>query len=256
MFRLQARDPQLEKVLEANKEVFEEGLGTLQGTEAKIYVDPSDQPKFVKARPVPYALKAKIELELDRLEHEGIISPMEFSEWAAPIVPVVKLNGTVRICGDYKCTANQVSKLDNYPIPKTEDLLATLGGGNTFTKLDMSQAYQQLPLDNDSKKFTTINTHKGLYQYNRLPFGVFGSWYISTNHGELASRYSTRGGAPRRYFGQREERFGPSEKLGESATKTLFSESQAKKGEMSLHGVGSGVLWLCDQRKWSQTDVR
>ena len=54
MFRLQARDPQLEKVLEANKEVFEEG--PLQGTEAKIYVDPSAQPKFVKARPVPYAL--------------------------------------------------------------------------------------------------------------------------------------------------------------------------------------------------------
>lgn len=111
VFRLQARDPQLEKVLEANKEVFEEG--PLQGTEAKIYVDPSAQPKFVKARPVTYSLKAKIELELDRLEREGIISPVEFSEWAAPIVPVVKPNGTVRICGDYKCTANQVSKPQN-----------------------------------------------------------------------------------------------------------------------------------------------
>ena len=90
----------------------------------------------------------------------------------APIVPVVKQDGSVRICGDYKCTVNQVSKLDNYPIPKTEDLLATLGGGNKFTKLDMSQAYQQLLLDEESKKFTTINTHKGLYQYNRLPLGV------------------------------------------------------------------------------------
>ena len=61
------------------------------------------------------------------------------------------------------------------PIPKTGDLLATLGGGNKFTKLDMSQAYQQLVLDEDSKKYTTINTHKGLYQYNRLPFGVSSS---------------------------------------------------------------------------------
>ena len=126
----------------------------------------------MKARPVPYALKAKVELELDRLQSEGILSPVEFSEWAAPIVPVVKQDGTVRICGDYKCTVNQVSKLDNYPIPKTEDLLATLGGGNRFTKLDMSQAYQQLELEEGSRKFTTINTHKGLYQYNRLPFGV------------------------------------------------------------------------------------
>jgi len=65
-----------------------------------------------------------------------------------------------------------VSKLDNYPIPKTEDLLPTLGGGEKFTKLDMSQAYQQMTLDEESRKFTTINTHKGLFQYNRLPFGV------------------------------------------------------------------------------------
>ena len=45
------------------------------------------------------------------------------------IVPVAKPNGTVRICGDYKLTVNQVSKANNYPIPKTEDVLATLGGG-------------------------------------------------------------------------------------------------------------------------------
>ena len=64
----------------------------------------------------------------------------------------------------YKQTVNQVSKLDNYPIPKTEDLLATLGGGEKFTKLDMSQAYQEMTLEEESRKFTTINTHKGLFQ--------------------------------------------------------------------------------------------
>ena len=109
------------------------------------------------------------------MQSEGIKSSVEFSEWAASIVPVEKQDGSVRICGDYKCTVNQVSKLDNYPIPKTENLLATLDGGNKFTKLDMSQANQQLVLDEDSKKYTTINTHKGLYQYNRLPFGVSSS---------------------------------------------------------------------------------
>ncbi|KAL9985219.1 hypothetical protein ACROYT_G007595, partial [Oculina patagonica] len=153
IFNVQENNPQLQKVLDAHKNVFGEGLGTLKGTEAKIYVDPGATPKFMKARPVPYALKAKVEQELERLRSEGIISPVEFTEWAAPIVPVVKQDGSVRICGDYKCTVNQVSKLDNYPIPKTEDLLATLGGGNKFTKLDMSQAYQQLLLDEESKKF-------------------------------------------------------------------------------------------------------
>ena len=79
---------------------------------------------------------------------------------------------TCGICCDYKLTVNQVSKLDNYPIPKIEDLLATVGGGEKCTKLDMSQAYQQMTLDEESRRFTTINTHKGLFQYNRLPFGV------------------------------------------------------------------------------------
>lgn len=50
--------------------------------------------------------------------------------------------------------------------------VTNLGGGVKFTKLDMSQAYQQMTLDEESRKFTTVNTHKGLLQYHRLPFGV------------------------------------------------------------------------------------
>ena len=50
--------------------------------------------------------------------------------------------------------------------------MATIGGGEKFTKLDKSQAYQQMTLEEESRKFTTINTYKGLFQYNRLPFGV------------------------------------------------------------------------------------
>ena len=101
--------------------MFQEELGTLNGMEAKIYVDEKASPLYLKARPVPYALKKGVEDELERLEKGGIISPVDFSEWAAPIVPVVKTDGTVRICSDYKCIVNQVSKLDNYPITKTED---------------------------------------------------------------------------------------------------------------------------------------
>ena len=174
IFQIASANPRsaLHEALSKYQDVFAEGLGTLKGVKAKIYVDQNAEPKYIKARAVPYALRTNVELELERLEREGIISPVEFSEWAAPIVPVAKPNGTVRICGDYKLTVNQVSKLDNYPIPKTEDLLATLGGGEKFTKLDMSQAYQQMTLDEESRKFTTINTHKGLFQYNRLPFGV------------------------------------------------------------------------------------
>jgi hypothetical protein len=103
------------------------------------------------------------------------VEPVQFSRWAAPIVPVLKADGTARICGDYKLTVNQVSKLIEYPLPRVDDLFATLAGGKLFTKLDMSNAYQQLLLDEDSKQYVTINTHKGLFKYNRLVFGVASS---------------------------------------------------------------------------------
>jgi hypothetical protein len=95
------------------------------------------------------------------------------SDWAAPIIAVPKKNGSYHICGDYKVTANPVLEIDQYPLPKPSDLFASLTKmGKSFSTLDLKQAYQQLLLADNSKKYTTINTHKGLYQYTQLPFGI------------------------------------------------------------------------------------
>ena len=153
-------------------DLFKNNVGTLKGTTAKMYVFPDTKPRFFKPRPVPYILKDKIEQELARLQEQGIITPVQFSEWAAPIVPVIKSDGNVRICSDYKVTINQVTKQDVYPLPKVEDLFAALAGGKHFSKIDLTHAYQQVKIDDASKKYTTINTHKGLFQYERLPFGI------------------------------------------------------------------------------------
>ena len=133
---------------------------------------PEARPKFFKARPVPFAIKGALDQELDRLESCGILQKVTSSDWAAPIVAVPKKDGKFRICGDYKVTVNQALDVAQYPLPKPDDLFATLAGGKRFSKLDLSQAYQQLVLDDESKQYVTINTHKGLYQYTRLPFGV------------------------------------------------------------------------------------
>ena len=87
------------QILDSHKAVLGKGPGTLKGTKAKTHVDPNAEPKYMKACPVPYTLKVKVELELDRPQSVGITSPVEFTEWATPIVPVVKSNGSVRICG-------------------------------------------------------------------------------------------------------------------------------------------------------------
>ena len=153
--------------------MFQEGLGKLNNFEAKIWVEPTAQPRFCKARTVPLTMRGKVEEELQRLVGEGILEPVQFSDWAAPIVPVLKADkSSVRICGDFRQTVNPVSQLDRYPIPKVEDLLATLGKGKAFTKIDIRHAYQQLPLDEPSWKFVFINTHKGLFRYTKLPFGI------------------------------------------------------------------------------------
>ena len=61
-------------------------------------------------------------------------------------------------CSDFCQTINPVSKLDQYHIPKIEDLFATLSKRKSFTKLDLRQAYQQLPLEEELKQFVVINT--------------------------------------------------------------------------------------------------
>ena len=76
-------------------------------------------------------------------------------------------------------TVNQCADVDQYPLPNAEDLVATLSGGKFFSKIDLSHAYQQVALDDNSQKYLTINTHKGLYRYKRLPFGISSATAIS-----------------------------------------------------------------------------
>ncbi|XP_064483083.1 uncharacterized protein K02A2.6-like [Ornithodoros turicata] len=83
---------------------------------------------------------------------------------ATPIVPVKK-DGTVRICGDFKVTLNRVCDVEQYPLPKIEDMFASLSGAECFSKVDLRDAYQQIPLDEDSQKVAVINTHRDLYSY-------------------------------------------------------------------------------------------
>ena len=155
---------------------FTPNLGCLKDFKVSIPVKDDSKPKFCKARPVPYALRSRVEEELDRLEEQGVYEKVAYSKWASPIVTVLKdandVTGPIRICGDYKVSVNKCALLDSYPIPNTVDQFATLHGGQKFTKLDLSQAYQQLELDEAARELLTINTHRGLYRPRRLQFGI------------------------------------------------------------------------------------
>ena len=89
-------------------------------------------------------MKQAIELEFDRLEREGVVRKVNHSQWAAPIVPVPKNNGSIRLYGDYKTTINPAFLIDQYPLPRPADLFATLAGGKKSSIIDVTNACQQM----------------------------------------------------------------------------------------------------------------
>ena len=156
-------------LLKKYEEVFSGSRGAMRHFSAKLNVKEDIHPIFLKPRSVPFAIREAIEAELKRLEFEGIKEKVPHSKWAAP---VPKGDEKIRICGDYKVTVNQSLQVDQYPLPKPEDLFASLAGGAKFSKIDLTQAYLQLQLEEESREFVTVNTHIGLYRYTRLPFGI------------------------------------------------------------------------------------
>ncbi|XP_049271651.1 uncharacterized protein K02A2.6-like [Rhipicephalus sanguineus] len=153
-------------------DVFSEELGLITGPPVSLHLKEGAVPKFCKSRPVPYALRDRVSLELDRLVSLGVLSPVAHSEWASPIVVVLKKDGAVRICGDFKATVNPACATEQYPLPIIEDMFAQLHDGDCFSTLDLRDAYNQVVLDDSAKKICVINTPKGLFCYNRLPFGI------------------------------------------------------------------------------------
>ena len=73
---------------------------------------------------MPHALREQVEEARFNLVRSGFMELVRHSESAAPIVPVLNADGSLRICGDYKMTINQVAKADSYPLPRINDLLA------------------------------------------------------------------------------------------------------------------------------------
>ena len=98
-------------------EVFQDEISTFKSTNAKLALEEGSKPKFFQGWPVPYAMKPKVEVKLKRLEEAGILRKVKFGKWWTHIVPVVKPNGAVRICGDYKITLIPQLQTEKYPLP-------------------------------------------------------------------------------------------------------------------------------------------
>ena len=165
--------PKLEDIVQQHPKLFDGKLSAITGFTAELKVKEKAKPQYFKSRPVPYTRKENVEMNLSAWRKRGCyLEKNESSDWATPIVPVLKPHGTVRICGDFKLTINPYLDVPDYPMSTPEELFTKLNGGELFTKLDLSHVYQQVVLDEQTQPHVTINTHLGLYRYTRLPFGV------------------------------------------------------------------------------------
>ena len=135
------------KRLETYKEVFRGELGTMNSVKAELKLKENVIPKFHRPQPVPFALKGAVEQELAQLEEKGILKKVSHISWVASVVPATK---KMEKWGDYKVTVNPHLDVDQYPLPRPEELFATLANGKAFTKIDLSQTYQQMQLEKSS----------------------------------------------------------------------------------------------------------
>nr|XP_029711531.1 uncharacterized protein K02A2.6-like [Aedes albopictus] len=162
----------LKEVLGRFPKVFDDSIGKICSVQASLPLKNNARPVFLKARKIPFNLQKTVEDELDKLEAEGVLTKVNQSNWATPIVPVKKSQGRVRICGDYKQTVNPNLVVDRHPLPTVDELFASLAGGKKFSKIDLVQAYLQLEVAPEDREIPTLSTHRGLYRPNRLMYGV------------------------------------------------------------------------------------
>lgn len=166
------RDDEVQILMNEFDDLWKDELGCFNKYEVSLQLKNDSKARFFKARSVPFALKDKVENEISRLEKLGILVPVSCSEYATPVVPVLKENGKIRIAGDFSVTLNKDLMIDAYPMPRIEEVFAKIGGGEHYSKIDLSNAYNQFRLTEASQGLTTINTSKGLYKYTRLVYGL------------------------------------------------------------------------------------
>ncbi len=159
-------------IISSYPEIFVQKVGCIPGVKVSLQLRENSKPVFHKERDVPYALRNKVNKELDALEAQGIISKIATSDWGSPLVIVPKPDGNIRLCVDYKIGVNERLVNANYPIRRIDDILNSLKNSKYFCCLDLYKAYLHIQVDEESSIIQTLSTHRGTYRMNRLSFGI------------------------------------------------------------------------------------
>ena len=164
----------VKEVLQSNRPAISLGdcdVGRVELVAHNIkFCDQDQQPIKIPPRRFSGKKREGIEEEIERMLEEDVIEQSS-SPWSAPVVPVTKPDGSLRLCVDYR-SLNKATYKDAYPLPNIEDALYNLHGVRYFSTLDLVRGYYQVPMADSSKPYTAFSTSAGHWQFKRMPFGL------------------------------------------------------------------------------------
>lgn len=117
--------------------------------------------------------KSIVDKQIDSWLQDGIIS-VSSSEYASPILLTRKKDGSMRLCVDYR-KLNRIIIKERFPFPNMEEQLDKLQEGRYFSTLDLENGFFHVPVEKGSRKYTAFCCHKGIFEFNKTPFGLCNS---------------------------------------------------------------------------------
>lgn len=157
------------KLLHEFSDVFDDSLGHTTVHSHKIDTGNS-APIKQRPRRLPYSHRDEAQKQITEMLEQGVIRPST-SAWSSPIVLVAKKSGELRFCVDYR-KLNAVTVGLAHPLPRTDDIFDSLGGSKYFSTIDLRQGYWQLDVCEEDRHKTAFVTHNGLFEFNRMAFGL------------------------------------------------------------------------------------
>jgi len=159
----------LRELMTKHRDMFtsKPGLCTL----FKHRIDTGDAlPIKSKTFPMSHGKKKAFDETFDELEALGIIEPSS-SPWSSNAFVIEKPDGSYRFLVNYK-PLNAITKLDSYPVPSIENMLAHFGRSKVFTTVDGTKGFFQIEIEEKDREKTAFRSHKGLYQFKRMAMGL------------------------------------------------------------------------------------
>lgn len=168
----EAEQHKVRALLLSHKPVFSAFEGDLGCTDLITHDIPliDDVPVRQRYRRIPPSEYDTVKAHIHQLLETQVIRE-SCSPYASPIVLVKKKDGTLRLCVDYR-QLNRKTRKDAFPLPRIEESLDALSGARWFTTMDLASGYNQVPVTEGDKAKTAFCTPFGLFEFNRMPFGL------------------------------------------------------------------------------------